>query len=285
MPGQINDNALELGPCNLYVNQRARGSLTIGGLIFKARKGGVAGNSITIALTADAAATDPIVKVTATPTGQAIEVKAASATTEKEIHDAVNGDFAAFSLVYAVYDEGEDGSSAFTPGAAAPLTGGADAGIETFLGALGDQTAVNISATASPLTAAQSGTQARDKVITGGSFQIAAPLKEITLENFALAFPNAILIEGTDGRRRLDFVVRVGESLRKSRGTTLVLKKIIGGVESSNPDDILTVPEASPVDAQVSLTFSPTEQRVLAAVFEAWPDGRGVLAFFGTEEV
>lgn len=282
MPGQINDNALELGPCNLYVTQYARGSLTIGGLTFKARKGGTAGNSITVALVVDATATpDPVVSVV----GTAITVKAAAALLESKIHDAVNADFAAFSLVYCVYDTGDTGTVAFTPAAAAPLVGGSDTGTERFLGGLGDQTAVNIASTASPLTAAQSGTQARDKVITGGSFQITAPLKEITLDNFALAFPNAILIEGTDGRRRLDFVVRVGESLRKSRGTMLVLKKIIGGVESSNPDDILTVPEASPVDAQVSLSFSPTDQRVLAAVWEAWPDGRGVLAYFGDEEV
>ena len=148
---------------------------------------------------------------------------------------------------------------------------------------MGEATAVNIAAAAAPITAHLTGTQPRDKVISGGSFQFAIPFKEMTLANFALAFPNAILIEGAGGLQRLDFAVRIGESLRKSRGTKLILRKVIGGVESTDPDDILTVPEASPVDAQVSLAYSPTEQRVLAAVFEAWPDTNGRVAFWGTE--
>ena len=48
--------------------------------------------------------------------------------------------------------------------------------------------------------------------------------------------------------------------------------KVIGSDESTDPADIFVIPIAAAVDAEVSLPFSPTEQRVFSATFEAWPD-------------
>jgi hypothetical protein len=292
MPAIVNDALLELGPANLYVFTKAKAALTTvltgtnNDLTFRARKGGAAGNSITITLF------DPPgnnVPLSVAVVGLAITVTLATdgasviTSTAAQVRDAINASPAAYSLVYAVLAASNDGTGLVTALAAANLIGGSDTLVETFLGGLSDETAVNISASAAPLTAHLTGTQPRDKVVTGGSFQIVAGLKEISLDNFALAFPNAILIEGAGGLRRLDFTVRTGESLRKSRGTRMQLRKVIGQVESANPDDILTIPEASPVDAEVSLAFSVTDQRILTATFEAWPDGAGRIAFFGTE--
>lgn len=292
MPAIVNDNALELGPANAYVYEKARASLltvltgTNNDLTFKARKAGAAGNSITITYV------DPPgnnVALSIAVVGNAITVTLATdgisaiTSTAAQVRDAINAHFGAYSLVYAVLASGNDGTGLVTALASTPLTGGSDTLTERFLGALSDETVVNISTSAAPLTAHLTGTQPRDKVITGGTFQLVVGLKEITLENFALAFPNAILIEGADGKRRLDFTVRAGESLRKMRGTRLQLRKVTGGVESVNPDDILTLLEASPVDAEVSLAFNVADQRVVSATFEAWPDSTGRLGFFGTE--
>lgn len=282
----INDEALELGPCNLYVGEKPRASLTTAeagannDLTFRARKPGAAGNGITIQYTT--AGSGSAESVAVTNTAIAITLRIGGSTAD-QVKDAVNNDFAAFSLVYAVRASGNNGTGLLTlPMAVTPLSGGSDTATQVFLGALGEETALNVTTEAAPLTAHLTGTLARDKVITGGAMQIVAPLKEITLDSFARAFGNAILIEGADGLRRLDFVARVGESLRQSRGTELTLKKVIGGVESTDPEDVLVVPEASPVDAEVSLAFNVTEQRVLSATFEAWPDANGRLAYWGT---
>jgi hypothetical protein len=291
MPAVIQDQYLELGPGNLYIFPKTKAQLTTvmtglnNDLIIHAQRGGLAGNSITITLV------DPTgnnVPLSVAAVGNAITVTLATdgasaiTSTAAQVRDAINQSFASYALVYAVLASGNDGTGLVTALASTPLTGGSDTEVETFLGALSDETALNISASAAPLTAHLTGVQPRDKVITGGSFQIVAGLKEITLENFARAFPNAILLEGADGLKRLDFTIQAGQSLRTTRGTKMQLRKVRGNVESTAPADILTIPEASPVDAEVNLAFSVTDQRVLTATFEAWPDSYGRVAFFGT---
>ena len=70
----------------------------------------------------------------------------------------------------------------------------------------------------------------------------------------------------------------------RSLAKKLTLKKIVGGVESALVKDHLIIPEASPVEGELSVAFTPTDQRVLAATFEAWPDDTtGRWAFFGDE--
>jgi len=286
----IHDEDFVLGPCNLYVYDKARASLTtaIGGesdLIFRARKAGVAGNSITIAYIVSGLST--LLSVVVSTLAIAVHLKTNgsgdSVSTAAEVRDAVNASLAAYALVYAVRASGSDGTGVVTALGAAPLTGGSETTTERFLGALSDETTVEISTAAVAMTAHLTGTQARDKRVTGGSFQIKSGLKEITLDNFASGFANAILIEGADGLRRLDFVVRTGESLRQMRGTKMQLRQVEGGVESADPEKILTVPECSPVDATVTLGYNVSAQRVQAVTYEAWPDSMGRLAFFGTE--
>jgi len=290
MPTEIQDEFLELDPANLYVYDKARASFStaIGGesdLIFRARKAGGAGNSITVAYIVSGLST--LLSVVVTSLAIVVNVKTNGSgdpiSTAAEVRDAVNASLAAYSLVYAVRKSGNDGTGVVAAISATALTGGSDTLTERFLGALSDETSVNISSTAVAMTAHLTGTQPRDKRITGGTFQIVSGLKEITLDNFASGFANAILLEGADGLRRLDFTVRTGESLRQMRGTKMQLRKVTGSVESTNPDDILTVPEASPVDAQVTLPFNVTAQRIVNVTFEAWPDSAGRLAFFGTE--
>lgn len=292
-PVLVNDADFRLGPANLWVFNKARAEFTTvltglnNDLIFRAKKAGLAGNSITITYV------DPPgnnVALSVAVVGNAITVTLATdgvsaiTSTAAQVRDAINGSAQAYSLVYAVLASGNDGTGVVTALAVTPLAGGSDVLTERFLGGLTEETVVRASVTASILTAHTTGTQPRDKVTSGGTFQISAGLKELTLENFALGFPNCTLIEGADGKRRLDFVVRAGESLRQARGVKMQLRRLLSAdEETADPHEILTVPLASPVDGEVELNYNVETQRFLPVVFEAWPDGSGRIAFFGYE--
>lgn len=154
-----------------------------------------------------------------------------------------------------------------------------ESNVAVNVGYLGNVT-VKLSTQASPLTAAQRGTSPVDKVLSGGGAQLTIEFKELTLANYARAFPGAVL---TGDGKRVDFINRVGLSLR-SIAKKLTLKKITGGTESALSKDWLIVPEASPVEGDLSVVFEPATQRVLAATFEAWPnDTTGRFAYFGDE--
>lgn len=138
-----------------------------------------------------------------------------------------------------------------------------------FLGFLGDDLAINMTTEAVPLTGAQTGTVPQDKVVTGGTFQVVVPFKEISLANINKAFPNSDIF--VLGGTKVEFRPKVGLGLR-SIAKELKVIKVIGSDESTDPADIFVIPIAAAVDAEVSLPFSPTEQRVFSATFEAWPD-------------
>jgi hypothetical protein len=292
-PFLIADEDFRLGPVNMWVFKKARASLTTAltgthnDLIFRARRAGVLGNSITIAyvdplandqeLSIEVVGLDIIVNLATGPAG-------AITTTAAEIQAAIAADPGASSLVYAVNASGNDGTGVVIVLAETPLAGGSDLLTETFVGAMTEETVVNMSLTASPLTAHVTGTQPRDKVVSGGTFQITAGLKEITLANIAFAFPGCELIEGADGKQRLDFIIPTGQSLRQARGVKMQLRRLLAAnQETVDPDEILTVPLCSPVDGDVALTHNVTDQQSVPSVYEAWPDSFGRVAFFGTE--
>lgn len=153
---------------------------------------------------------------------------------------------------------------------------------DEILGFMGEDMALTISTEAVELTGAQRGTVPLDKVITGGFFRVTIPFKEITLENFQLGIPNSEIF--TTGGTKVEFRPRVGQSLRAlARRMTII--KIIGGVQSTLAEDTFIIPLASPVDAEVSFPFSPTEQRIINATFEAFTDESlgGRWAFVGDE--
>jgi hypothetical protein len=154
-----------------------------------------------------------------------------------------------------------------------------ESNIDVNVGYLGNVT-VKFSTQASPLTASQRGTIPVDKVISSGGAQVTIEFKELTLQNYARAFPGAVL---TGDGNRVDFINRVGLSLR-SIAKKLTLKKIIGGTESALTKDHVIFPEASPVEGDLSVVFEPATQRVLAATFDAWPnDTTGRFAYIGDE--
>lgn len=155
-------------------------------------------------------------------------------------------------------------------------------GDDLILGFMGEDMSITISTEAAPLTGAQRGNVPLDKVIIGGFFRIVLPLKEISLENLARGIPNAELF--TVGGTKVEFRPRVGQSLR-ALATRLTIVKIIGGIQSTLPEDTFIIPLAAAVDAEVVLPFSPVEQRVILATFEAFTDESlgGRWAFVGDE--
>lgn len=292
-PILINDEDFRLGPVNMWIYRKARASLTTAltgtnnDLIFRARRLGVDGNDITVAYVDPAANSQALsIEVDGTDivVNLATNVSGAITTTAAQIAAALAADPGAAGLLYAVNASGNDGTGVVIALAETPLTGGSDTLTEQFVGAMTDETVVNMSVTAVPLTAHVTGLQPRDKRVSGGSFQIKAGLKEITLENFALAFPGCELIEGADGAQRLDFIIPTGQSLRAVRGVKMQLRRLLSAdQETTDPNEILTIPLCSPVDGEVALTYNSTDQQSVPTTYEAWPDSRGRVAFFGPE--
>ena len=157
-------------------------------------------------------------------------------------------------------------SSVLSDSLSPPGTG--DATME-HLGFMGDDMQIAVAAEAIALTGAQTGTTPLSKVISGGSFKVTLPFKEITLRNFARAFPNAVRF--TVGGERVEFRPLLGLNMR-TNARKMIIKKVTGGVESTFTKDHFVIPFCSPVEAEVVIPFSPTEQRVIAATFEAWLD-------------
>lgn len=213
--------------------------------------------------------------------GTAITITPPTTATAKDVRDALWASPAARSLVLAMLKPGNTGTGLVTALATTNLTGSSDTGVATNVGFLDVGLLVTIGTNAIVLTGAQTGDIPQGKVISGGSFRVTVPFKEISLENLQRGIPNALLYDDGAGERRVEFVSQVGQSMR-DLAVKLEIRKIIGGAESTDPEDILVIPEISPVDGEVSLPFHPTEQRVITAQFEAWPDANGVWAYLGS---
>jgi hypothetical protein len=145
---------------------------------------------------------------------------------------------------------------------------------------------LNIPMQTADLKADQLGDAPVNQVIIGqGPVEVEVPLAELTFANIVAAVPGAALI--TDGatptKTRVQFVAPIGTDL-VSLGKSLILKKIVAGVVSTDEDDWLTVPLAAPV-TEVNQKYDASSQRVLTAKFRGFPTTVGiytnVLAFLG----
>lgn len=163
------------------------------------------------------------------------------------------------------------------------LDGSGPTGAELDVGFLGDEVAFQVTTEAVALTGAQSGTVPQDKVVVGGMVKVVIPFKEISLVNLQLGVPSArIKINGS--LSRVDFIVAVGQSMRRTLARRMRITKIIGGTESVDPADTIIIPEISPAEGEVNFPFAPTVQRVIMTNWYAWPDpNTGRWAFMGNE--
>lgn len=283
---------LELGPANIYLYPLPKAFLTMTSapansrIHFIARKGGAAGNTIRVAIVVAGINTPFSISVSGLDLTINLATNGAGTATTiaSQAILFVTQDPAASFLVTAANFAGSDGTGLPAAQALTALGSGSDTGVKTDVGFVGDAVAYQVATEAAPLTGAQTGTVAQDKVVIGGMVKVVIPFKEISMDNFAFAVPSSRIVANSDGsKRRLDFAVAVGRSMRES-ALKMTINKIKGGFESTLPADIIVIPEISPAEGEVAFPFAPTTQREIASNWYAWPNGlTGRWAFTGDE--
>lgn len=295
-----NARLLELGPANIYLYLRPRAFLLIRNAIpavnsdvyVQAYKGGNLspdrpGNSIRIAFTNDG------VNIPLSVTVATYDITVHLATngsgtitsTAQNVIDALTNSGQARGLITAARGIGGNGSAVVEAKAMTALASGSETGVATDVGFLGDSVAYQVTTEAANLTGAQAGNVPLNKVIIGGMCKVVIPFKEISLDNLRLGVPSARIIENSDqSKRRVDFTVAVGADMR-SLAFKMEIRKIKGGFESSEPKDIIIIPEISAAEGEVNFPFAPTTQREILTNWYAWPDDvTGRWAFLGDEQ-
>jgi hypothetical protein len=116
-----------------------------------------------------------------------------------------------------------------------------------------------------PLMGGQTGEIEWDEIDKGMKVTIKLELEEITFENFALAIPGGIVVGDT-----LLINSNVGAS-RRAAAKPLIIKPLIGGVETTDEQEWLTFPLAAIGSGQaVELSFNDGNQQIISANFKVF---------------
>ena len=126
----------------------------------------------------------------------------------------------------------------------------------------------------------QYGTEPEDQVITGHSAVITIPMADYTLANFAIALHKEVLDLVDDSGIKGDSVV--GTKLT-TYANSLLLKKYVDGIVSTDEDDWLRFPNAAPT-GNPEVMFDGSTQRIISSEFRAFPDDNGVLYYIGSKD-
>lgn len=237
------------------------------------------GNAITVAHAAGAS-------LSVSVSGTDITVKVPANTTSDQVILALRNSPEASYLVTASRPSFGVGTGVVDVTIAAiTLSGGSGANIRTDVGFLGDEVAYQVTTEATNLTGAQTGNVPQDKVVIGGMVRVVIPFKEISLENLQAGVPSATIVSSSGGdKRRVDFHVAVGASMRQTLTVQMEIIKIKGGFESPLAVDKIVIPSISPAEGEVNFPFAPVTQRVIMTNWYAWPNpDTGRWAFFGDE--
>ncbi len=111
----------------------------------------------------------------------------------------------------------------------------------------------------------QWGTQPEDGMITGQGARITVPLAEYTLDNIALALNQTVYGGGLIGGERI-----VGTKM-SSKAKSLLLKKYVNGIVSTDAEDWMRFPNAAP-EGNPEILFDGSTQRIVEIVFIAYPE-------------
>ena len=305
-----NPRKLELGPANIYITTLPRASALIGespyssdGIYLQSVRPGAgfdasgnevdySGNDVSFVYVDDGGLLADPQSPTVSVDGTAISViiRSGVTTVDSVIAALANEPLSAF-LVTASRGPGADGTGVVNESGndAYPnpvfLTGGDGAEETVDVGFLGDEVAYQVTTESANLTGAQTGNVPQDKVVIGGMVKVIIPFKEIDLDNLRRGVPSARVVENQDkSKRRVDFTVAVGASMRQQLSVKMVIRKIKGGFESPLPADHIIIPEISPAEGEVNFPFAPTTQRVIMTNWYAWPNFQtGRWAFMGDE--
>jgi hypothetical protein len=116
------------------------------------------------------------------------------------------------------------------------------------------------------LKAGQTGDTDLDFVLTGHNVTVKVPVVEVSPSKLAMAIPNAVVSGST-----ITVKLRTGLSVR-SLAQELVVTRIVDGIPSTDPDDIVTFPLASAAPGRVTRQFNPNKQEEFTITFRVWPD-------------
>ena len=129
------------------------------------------------------------------------------------------------------------------------------------------------------LVSDQYGTTPEDQVVSGQKATIVCPLADITLANLALALnQNMKTIDDDSGIAGANLV---GTKL-STKANSLLLKKYVDGIPSTDPQDWLRFPEAAP-QGNFDYSFTKDGQRVISLTLTAFPDDTNYLYYLGDE--
>lgn len=126
----------------------------------------------------------------------------------------------------------------------------------------------------------QYGSQPEDQSITGHTATIVTALADYSVANLAIALNQTELQLGA--KKGFKGSSLVGTKL-STKGQSLLLKKYVDGVVSTDENNWLRFPVAAPTGA-FEVTFDGATQRVIEVTFQAFPDDDSILYFVGDEE-
>ncbi len=154
------------------------------------------------------------------------------------------------------------------------------AGSELDIGPTEGGVVVNFGMDVQDLMTDQTGTTPQDQVISGQPTSVTCPLASISFSNLGIALNQSVstagactLITGTN---------LTGTKLKLAKAKSLLLKKFVGGVPSTSPNDYFRFPQAAPAGT-FELTFSRDGQRVIETEFRTFPDSLGNSYYIGDE--
>ncbi len=140
---------------------------------------------------------------------------------------------------------------------------------------------VNFTQDIADLKSDQFGTSPEDQAITGHGCTIMVPFADYTMDNLAIALGQTKLsLAGDSG---IKGSILVG-TLKSSVGKSLLLKKYVNGVVSTDEDNWMQFPLVAP-DGNVEINFDGENQRIIEVTFRAYPYGAdSVLYYIGSDE-
>jgi len=138
---------------------------------------------------------------------------------------------------------------------------------------------VTFSQAVADLLSDQYGTEPEDQVLTGHGALISIPMADYSLANMATALHKTLKVLGADSGIKGDSVV--GSKL-STYAKSLLLKKYVDGVVSTDEDNWIRFPKAAPT-GNIEIMFDGTTQRVIVSEFRAFPDASDVLYYIGSK--
>lgn len=125
----------------------------------------------------------------------------------------------------------------------------------------------------------QYGTQPEDQVVTGQAVNVVVPMADFTLDNLAIALNQTV--KTYDGKDGIAGASLVGTK-RSTEAESLLLKKFVNGVISTNTEDWIRFPKAAP-KGNIEIVYDGAGQRIFEVTFQGYPDDADNLYYLGDE--